>query len=37
MDSIVTAVIEKFKKRSEFGKAKYGTDAYQCSSVDSWI
>ena len=26
MDSIVTAVIEKFKARAAIGKAKYGTD-----------
>ena len=26
MDSIVTAVIEKFKQRSEFGQKKYGTN-----------
>ena len=26
MDSIVTAVIEKFKSRAAVGKAKYGTD-----------
>jgi hypothetical protein len=25
MDSIVQAVVEKFVRRSEFGKAKYGT------------
>jgi hypothetical protein len=26
MDSIVTSVLEKFKKRSEFGQQKYGTN-----------
>ena len=26
MDSIVTAVVEKFKQRSEFGQRKYGTN-----------
>jgi hypothetical protein len=26
MDSVVTAVIQKFTQRSEFGKKKYGTD-----------
>lgn len=26
MDSVVTAVIEKFKQRSEFGQKKYGTN-----------
>ena len=38
MDSIVTAVIEKFKKRSEFGKAKYGTDLDRKDlSILEWI
>ena len=26
MDSIVTAVVERFKQRSEFGQRKYGTN-----------
>lgn len=26
MDSIVAAVVEKFKQRSEFGQKKYGTN-----------
>ena len=26
MDSVVTAVVEKFKQRSEFGQKKYGTN-----------
>lgn len=26
MDSVVTAVIEKFRQRSEFGQKKYGTN-----------
>jgi hypothetical protein len=38
MDSIVTAVIEKFKARSEMGKAKYGTDLDRTDlSVLDWI
>jgi hypothetical protein len=38
MDSIVTAVIEKFKQRSEFGKAKYGTDLDRKDlSILEWI
>ena len=38
MDSIVTAVIEKFKKRSELGKAKYGTDLDRKDlSILEWI
>ena len=38
MDSIVTAVIQKFKQRSEFGKAKYGTDLDRTDlSVLQWI
>lgn len=38
MDSIVRAVIEKFKQRSEFGKAKYGTDLDRTDlSVLQWI
>jgi hypothetical protein len=26
MDSVVAAVVEKFKQRSEFGQRKYGTN-----------
>lgn len=38
MDSIVTAVIEKFKVRSEIGRAKYGTDLDRTDlSVLEWI
>ena len=38
MDSIVTAVIEKFKQRSEFGQAKYGTNLDRKDlSVFEWI
>ena len=38
MDSIVTSVIEKFKQRSAFGKAKYGTDLDRTDlSVLQWI
>jgi hypothetical protein len=38
MDSIVTAVIEKFKQRSEFGKKKYGTDLDRKDlSILEWI
>jgi hypothetical protein len=38
MDSIVTAVIEKFKQRSEFGQAKYGTNLDRKDlSVLEWI
>lgn len=38
MDSIVTAVIEKFKARSEVGKTKYGTDLDRTDlSVLDWI
>lgn len=38
MDSIVRAVIDKFKQRSEFGKAKYGTDLDRTDlSVLQWI
>ena len=38
MDSIVTAVIAKFKIRSEFGKSKYGTDLDRTDlSVLDWI
>ena len=38
MDSIVTAVIDKFKQRSEVGKAKYGTDLDRKDlSILEWI
>jgi len=38
MDSIVTAVIEKFKQRSEFGQKKYGTNLDRKDlSVLQWI
>ena len=38
MDSIVTAVIEKFQARAAFGKAKYGTDLDRTDlSVLDWI
>jgi hypothetical protein len=38
MDSIVTTVIEKFKSRAEFGKAKYGTDLDRKDlSIVEWI
>jgi hypothetical protein len=38
MDSIVTAIIEKFKSRAAFGKAKYGTDLDRTDlSVLDWI
>jgi hypothetical protein len=38
MDSVVTAVINAFKSRAEFGKAKYGTDLdRQDLSVLDWI
>ena len=38
MDSIVTAIVEKFKQRSAFGKAKYGTDLDRTDlSVLDWI
>ena len=38
MDSVVTAVIESFKRRAEFGKAKYGTDLDRTDlSVLEWI
>jgi len=38
MDSIVAAVIEKFKQRSEFGQAKYGTNLDRKDlSVLQWI
>ena len=38
MDSIVTAVIEKFKSRAAVGKAKYGTDLDRKDlSIAEWI
>ena len=38
MDSIVTAIVEKFKQRSAVGKAKYGTDLDRTDlSVLEWI
>ncbi len=38
MDSIVTAVIEKFKARAAIGKAKYGTDLDRKDlSILEWI
>ncbi len=38
MDSIVTAVIEKFKTRAAIGKAKYGTDLDRKDlSILEWI
>ncbi len=38
MDSIVSAVIAKFKIRSEIGRAKYGTDLDRTDlSVLEWI
>lgn len=38
MDSIVTAIIAKFKVRAELGKAKYGTDMDRTDlSVLDWI
>ena len=38
MDSIVATIIAKFKLRSEFGKAKYGTDLDRTDlSVLEWI
>lgn len=38
MDSIVTAVVERFKQRSEFGQKKYGTnlDRNDLSFLD-WV
>ena len=38
MDSVVTAVIEKFRQRSEFGQKKYGTnlDRKDLSFLD-WV
>ena len=38
MDSIVSSIIEKFKQRSAFGKAKYGTDLDRTDlSVLQWV
>jgi hypothetical protein len=38
MDTVVSAVIDKFKQRSAFGKAKYGTDLDRTDlSVLQWI
>jgi hypothetical protein len=38
MDSIVTAVIQKFTQRSEFGKKKYGTDLDRTDlTTPEWI
>ena len=38
MDSIVTAVIEKFKSRAAVGKAKYGTELDRKDlSILEWI
>ncbi len=38
MDSIVTAVIDKFKARAAVGKAKYGTDLDRKDlSILEWI
>ena len=38
MDSIVTAVIQKFKERAEAGKKKYGTDLDRTDlSILEWI
>jgi hypothetical protein len=38
MDSIVQAVVEKFVRRAEFGKAKYGTTLDRTDlSVLDWI
>ena len=38
MDSIVQAVVEKFVRRSEFGRAKYGTTLDRTDlSVLDWI
>ena len=38
MDSIVTAIVAKFKVRSELGKTKYGTDLDRTDlSVLDWI
>lgn len=38
MDSIVTAVIQKFEQRAKLGKAKYGTDLDRTDlSILDWI
>ena len=38
MDSVVTAVIEKFKSRARAGKEKYGTDLDRKDlKVGDWI
>ena len=38
MDSVVTAVIEKFKSRARVGKEKYGTDLDRKDlKVGDWI
>ena len=38
MDSVITAVIEKFKSRARVGKAKYGTDLDRTDlKVGDWI
>lgn len=38
MDSIVTAIIQRFQQRAEFGKAKYGVDLDRTDlSVLDWI
>jgi hypothetical protein len=38
MDSVVTAVIEKFKSRAKMGKEKYGTDLDRKDlKVGDWI
>lgn len=38
MDSIVTAVIQKFQQRAEFGQKKYGTNLDRTDlSVLDWI
>lgn len=37
-DSVVTAIIEKFKQRAKFGKEKYGTDLDRKDlKVHDWI
>ncbi len=38
MDSVVTAVIEKFKSRARVGKEKYGTDLDRKDlKIGDWI
>ena len=38
MDSVVTAVIQKFEERAKLGKAKYGTDLDRTDlSILDWI